>query len=418
MIRKSTIWDSYEVLKRLGWGGMGEILHVRDRRNSYDFAAKIMRPDHMGYASLKEQFAREIEIHRHLQHPNIVACYHVFQEPLGMLLQYIGGGSLRHLLSEPPGQRQPVWDMHSDDIMDMVRDITSALSYLHTRGYCHCDLKPDNILYEMIPAASGGRLHRKYYLADFGICQRIGEAHDTKRGAPKYTPPEQIAQEPLTAQTDVYSFAITIYEVITGGNVPFYPVQTPIVPREALSPQADTQGLPDRSILDEIEEQHIIKRPPPPSQFRLGIKPAVDAVLLKALEKDPKDRYESIDAFYQALVQALKSDPPSQMQDRGIERAQLVCTTHQDFPIMKIRSMALIGRSRECSIIIPHASISRRHVLLEWEPASACFAVWDQGSKLGTRVNGRLLRDERRYLREGDLITVGDYNFRFEDIRD
>src|SRR5687767_8187243 len=116
MIRKSTLWETYDVITRLGWGGMGEILHVRDRRSNYEFAAKIMRPDHAPYASLMEQFAHEIEVHRYLQHPNIVACYHVFQNPVGMLLQYIGGGSVRHLLSEAPGQRRPVWDMNSDDI--------------------------------------------------------------------------------------------------------------------------------------------------------------------------------------------------------------------------------------------------------------------------------------------------------------
>ena len=63
-------------------------------------------------------------------------------------------------------------------------------------------------------------------------------------------------------------------------------------------------------MLDEIEEQHIIKRPPPPSQFRLGIKPTVDAVLLKALKKDPRDRYETIDAFYRALVEAQRICTP------------------------------------------------------------------------------------------------------------
>jgi|GEM_PF-4716677 len=419
MMRGTSLWDTYDVLNRLGWGGMGEILHVRHRHSGNEFAAKIMRPDHMPYASLLEQFAHEIDVHRSLQHPNIVACHHVFQNPTGMLLQYIPGGSLRHILSEIPGQKQSVWDMHSDDIMHMVRDIASALSYLHTRGYCHCDLKPDNILFEtLLPSPSAGRPQRKYYLSDFGICQRIGEAHNTKRGAPKYTPPEQIAQDALTAQTDVYSFAITIYEVMTGGNVPFYPVKTPIVPREEIGPLSDTESVPDRTVLDEIEEQHIIKRPPPPSQFRLGIKPTVDAVLLRALKKDPRDRYETIDAFYQALVEALKTDLPAQPQDHGIERAQLVCITHRDFPTARVLSMALIGRSRECSIIIPHSSISWRHVLLEWDQAAARFAIWDQGSKLGTRMNGRLLRDERRYVCEGDLITVGDYSFRFEDVRD
>lgn len=376
------------------------------------FAAKVMQPDgERNYEQLRLRFEQEAKLHPSLSHRNIVRCYEVNSDPPGMLLDYVEGKSIRQMLDD-----RSILQMKPSQIMRMVQHISDALTYLHERHYCHCDLKPDNILWDS--------QNDMYYLIDFGISQNTGQIPDTKRGSPKYMAPEQIRREAVDRRTDVYSLATTIYEIITGGEIPF----TSRVSEHDVFPGFRRDNSTDFPLQQEARESSERKysyiKPPPPSYFRKGIKISIDKVLLKALEKEPRQRYETVDALYNALNEAFLGSAGqhtfhgTRMGSSTLPSARLVCTTHGDFPIVTLSvPTVLIGRSRhECFIVLHDMSVSRRHAMVEWDGYRGYFAVWDQGSKMGTRVNGRLLEEECRYLRDGDLITVGNFNFRFEEL--
>lgn len=390
------LWNKYQKVKKLGEGGMGEVWLVRTARAEWRAAKLVNEERAQRYPQIKAQFAQEAELHPRLRHPHIVRCHEVRQHdiPQGIILSYVDGGSLRDRLKEKNALRTP-------EIMMLLQQISGALSYLHHQlGYCHCDVKPDNILCDT---------QGNYFLADFGISQRIGQPPETKRGAPKYMAPEQVQRSPVDMRTDVYSLALTVYEVLTAGFPPF-------------SYKDDSDGTsPEKS----LEYQHIYSKPPPPSSFRPSIRRSVDEIILKALQKEPDSRYQTVEEFYRAVERAVSNTGDDQRSatnghasDIWLPSARLICTTGQAVPPLPLDSSVLIGRNqRECKLRLPDMQVSRRHALIEWQPEQNHFVVWDQGSKLGTTVNGKIVINEGFLLRNGDLISIGPFNFRFELLR-
>jgi serine/threonine protein kinase len=284
-----------------------------------------------------------------------------------------------------------------------------ALTYLHNMGYCHCDLKPDNILVD-----SNGH----YFLTDFGITHRIGDRPDTKLGTPKYMSPEQHQQQQLDIRTDVYAFAIIVYELLTNGEVPF-------------SNLVEGQRTNVANAVMKWEHAHIYDNALPPSVYNRHIRPEIDRILLKALSKDANNRQPTMDVFYRELRNALEGRDND--RDNAIQRGeyqtfpsdmlpggQLVCTyapttrhlLHNQIPLQR---QMQFGRRRNSTIALQGGDVSRRHALVTWDGQRQNYVIYDQGSAMGTRVNGRLLTtNQPRVLQTGDLITVGEYNFRFE----
>lgn len=399
MYVKQQIWKHFRVVRHLDMGGMAEILQVQDERN-HTFVAKVLRDDRLEKSPrFLEQFRHEAAIHPTLKHPNIVRCFDTFDRPPGLLLDYMPGGSLRQAMQ--PGSR-----LYSDSnlIMHMLHQLTDALTYLHTRQrIVHCDLKPENILMD----GKG-----KFLLTDFGISQPLGQKPSSQRGTPKYMAPEQYLTQPLDERTDVYSLAITMYEILTGGQPPFT--------------TKDNDNNSAESKQRELEDKHINVRPPLPSYMRQDIRPEIDAVLLRALEKKPVDRYTTVQAFFEALHQAFSRSTTNNLsmsatkERRNMDwlrhtmpQAHIVCTTGQLQRPVSLEPVTLMGRKRECNVPLRGNAISRRHAMIEWDANTQQFLVYDQGSLIGTRVNGQLLQ-EARALARGDLITIGGYNFRFE----
>lgn len=401
------LWGQYQVQRYLGSGGMAEVYHVRDGVGM-DFAAKVVRADRLNNEAYSDRYLRffrdEVDLHTQLIHPRIVRCYNAYVDvtPPGMVLQFVDGENLRSVIQRKQQTREV---LENSEVLRIVRQISEALMYMHERRICHCDLKPGNILLDQI----GG-----CFLTDFGVSQVMGPAGVTK-GTWYYMAPEQFEREMVTAQTDIYSFAITIYEIITGGHRPF----------TDRTNQSENTGS---SRSDTLREKHLYVDPPPPSHFNTTILPQVDEVILKALSKDPRDRHASTDTLVDALDQAFKARPAAVSRfltpfrpaspSRPIRPARLICTRGQlkgqVFPIQK--PSILIGRSKQdCDIEIPERTVSRRHVLISWAGEASeggAFYLQDQGSTYRTRVNGRL-QDACR-LRQGDLISIVGSNFLFE----
>jgi serine/threonine-protein kinase len=270
-------FDEYRLDALLGHGGMARVYLARDLRLNRPAAVKVIEASYRGEEDYVVRFRREAQAIAQLDHPNIVRLYRSSEVSgvLYMAMQYIEGRDLDTILEAEAviDRRLPL-----DRVKQITADICAALDYAHTKGIIHRDVKPSNIIIN-----PQGRA----VLTDFGLALLVeagtrGEIF----GSPLYIAPEQaISSANATRQSDLYSVGVIVYEMLTG-HVPF------------------TADNP----LD-VAMLHMTKPPRPPSQLNSQITPQLDAVLLKALAKEPQDRYQTGDEFVKAFQQALQAAP-------------------------------------------------------------------------------------------------------------
>ena len=253
----------------LGAGGMALVYRGRDLRTRRDVALKTLRLEYRHDPETRARFRREARLMAFLAHPNVVRVYDLNDEGEApwVVLEYVPGRSLKDLIAErgafSPGE--------TADVLDQV---ASALTHLHSGGLVHLDVKPQNLL-----VTPEGRVK----LIDFGLAQHTGAVQEvingTTFGTAAYLSPEQASGEPVRAATDVYALGCVVYELLTG-RPPF---------------QVDVPG----SIKNEVIRAHLERAPDPPSRVRpdLGLPRWVDDVVLWALAKDPAARYGGVDTF-------------------------------------------------------------------------------------------------------------------------
>jgi tRNA A-37 threonylcarbamoyl transferase component Bud32 len=262
----------YKIIQYLGQGGMATIYRAQQVTLDRDVALKVIHPALKDDESFLLRFKREASIVAKLNHPNIVPVYDFgeFEGVSYIVMQYIEGQTLKDILADKK--------LGTKQILDIVRPVADALSYAHSRGVLHRDVKPSNILID-----SEGNV----YLVDFGLA-RIAQSndstlsHDMIIGSPQYISPEQGKGEEADDRSDLYSFAVVVYEMFTS-HIPF---------------AGDT---PYSTILSHINDPL-----PPPRQFNAKINPAVEQVLVKALAKDRAQRFRSIREFMRALENAVR----------------------------------------------------------------------------------------------------------------
>jgi serine/threonine-protein kinase len=262
----STVGD-YHIIGLLGRGGMGRVFKVRNLISDRIEAMKSLRSYADAAPELTERFLREIKVLAKLEHPNITSFRTAFRvgDELLMVMEHVEGNSLDRKLKS--GNLDTWLAVHYGC------QVLSALSYAHQAGVLHRDVKPSNIL---LGAGNTAKL------TDFGIASLAGEAALTMTGnalgSLHYMSPEQMKAEALDARSDIYSVGVTLYEMVTG-RVP-------------------VQGDSFYAIL----RAHTDERPTPPMelvpQFPIGL----SDVILKALEKNPKSRFQTADEFRTALV--------------------------------------------------------------------------------------------------------------------
>lgn len=269
--------DEYRIDRLLGRGGMARVYAGVDVRLDRRVSIKVIDTPFVGNESYVTRFEREAQAIARLEHGHIVRLYR-FGRARGhsyMAMQYIEGMSLRDVLKR---YRQRQGFLSHGDAARIVRQIGAALDYAHARGVIHRDVKPSNILID----ASGDA-----FLTDFGLAllTEVGTWGEIL-GSPHYVAPEQaISSARVVPQSDLYALGVIAYEMFAGQR-PF--------------------GADDR--LD-VVMLHLSEPPPSPRAFRPEISPALAGVLLKALEKEPPDRYQSGAAFAGALDYALGLDP-------------------------------------------------------------------------------------------------------------
>jgi len=261
----------YRIIDVLGAGGMGKVYKVQNVISERVDAMKVLLPNLASEPELADRFLREIKVLASLNHPNIASLYTAFRSDnqLIMVMEFVEGTTLEQMLQRGP--------LPLPDAIDFIGQVLSALSYAHARGVVHRDIKPANMM--LTPQGS-------IKLMDFGIAKTAGDRRltmtGTTLGSLYYMSPEQIQGQPLDGRADLYSVGVSLYELVTG-----------VRPFRAKSDY-------------ELMVAHLQAAPLPPIQLDPNLPPALNDIILTALAKDPGRRFQSADAFRNA-VQAVKS---------------------------------------------------------------------------------------------------------------
>ena len=266
----------YRLDALLAEGGMGAVYRATHVMLGKTVAIKLIRSAIVASPEIVRRFQREARAATALNHPNIVSVYDLGQTPDGTLyiaMEYIDGPSLKTLIQS--GRAIPV-----ARTIAILRQVASALATAHRHNIVHRDLKPHNI---MLAAGPDGSEVAK--LVDFGIAKTFDESTQltsagSALGTPYYMSPEQIEGRTVDARCDIYALGIILYEMLVG-EVPFADQSTPAV------------------LVKQLKE-----RPIRPSLKNAAVPPALEAIALRCLEKDPEQRFQTADAFAAALNEA------------------------------------------------------------------------------------------------------------------
>ncbi|WP_409470909.1 Stk1 family PASTA domain-containing Ser/Thr kinase [Streptomyces sp. HC307] len=271
----------YELGQVLGRGGMAEVYLAHDTRLGRTVAVKTLRADLARDPSFQARFRREAQSAASLNHPAIVAVYDTGEDYIDgvsipyIVMEYVDGSTLRELLHS--GRK-----LLPERAMEMTIGILQGLEYAHRNGIVHRDIKPANVM-----LTRNGQVK----VMDFGIARAMGDSGMTMTqtsaviGTAQYLSPEQAKGEQVDARSDLYSTGCLLYELLT--------VRPPFV---GDSPVA-------------VAYQHVREEAQPPSVFDPEITPEMDAIVLKALVKDPNYRYQSADEMRADIEACLDGQP-------------------------------------------------------------------------------------------------------------
>ncbi|MDG4778390.1 Stk1 family PASTA domain-containing Ser/Thr kinase [Micromonospora sp. WMMD961] len=272
----------YQVGELLGYGGMAEVHRGRDLRLGRDVAIKMLRTDLARDATFQMRFRREAQNAASLNHPAIVAVYDTGEEtaPTGetlpfIVMEFVNGRTLKEVLGAE-GRLQP------RRALEICADMCAALEFSHRHGIIHRDIKPGNVM-----LTQTGQVK----VMDFGIARALASGATTMTqtsaviGTAQYLSPEQARGEAVDARSDVYAAGCVLFELVCG--------HPPFVGDSPVS----------------VAYQHVRETPPTPSDINPDVTPAIDAIVLKALSKNPLNRYQSAGEMRADLLRAAAGRP-------------------------------------------------------------------------------------------------------------
>jgi len=270
----NTLFDGrYRILRKLGSGGMANVYLAEDEELGRRVAIKILNERYAGDDLFIERFRREAKSAASLSHPNIVSIYDrgEAEGTYYIAMEVIEGRSLKELI-----MTHGALPVHT--AIGHAKQLLEALRFAHRHGIIHRDIKPHNVLVSADQQVKANEPRLK--VTDFGIA-RHGASQMTEAGSimgtAQYLSPEQARGAPVTAASDLYSAGVVLYEMLTG-KVPF---------------------TGDSAI--EIAMKHVNELPKPPSSLRPEIPQELDQIVLRALAKDPEDRYQTAEEFIEDL---------------------------------------------------------------------------------------------------------------------
>ncbi len=274
------IIGQYQIIEEIGRGGMATVYRAYQPGTDRDVAIKVLPPQFTQDSTFMARFEREIDLAARLQHPRILPVFDFgeYQDMPYFVMAYMPGGTLEEAITQEP--------LPLDQVVRYISQVAQGLDYLHTQGVIHRDLKTSNVLLDA---------DNNVYLADFGIAKvQEATAHLTGTGmigTPSHMAPEMFTEGKATHQIDVYALGVMLYQLLTG-KLPF----------EADSPMQFMQAHLEQPVPD------ILHR-------RSDLPGSVQAVLKKAMAKNPTDRFQSAGELAQAL-QAAARQPLTETQPR------------------------------------------------------------------------------------------------------
>ncbi len=393
----------YEVAEKIGQGGMATVYRAYQTQLERWVAIKIMHTTGGSDKEFLDRFRREARAIAALRHPNILTIYDYGEEQgiAYIVMEYVAGGTLKEQLTKQP--------MGWSEVATLIIPVGRALAYAHSEGIVHRDVKPANIL-----------LARPDWpvLADFGLIKMVGHQRGITRpgvtiGTPAYFSPEQAAGEDVDHRSDVYSFAIVLYQLLTG-RLPF----------ESDSPI-------------ELLLQRVRDLPPPPRRLNPQLTPQLEAIILRALARHREARYASMEALVndlsrqpgatgQAAVASAQSAVPAATARLGalspITGPRMVVAGTGTTLLLPQQGEVLIGRGDPHVTpspdvdLGPHggsqAGVSRRHARLLY--AAEGWMLEDLNSTNGTFLNSApVLPGQPVSIRTGDILRCSQVTLVF-----
>ncbi|PLY17224.1 MAG: hypothetical protein C0631_01485 [Sedimenticola sp.] len=256
----------FKVMKKLGAGAQGTVYLCLDPELQRKVAIKLLDRSLFGGGREEMDFLREARAISRIQHPNIVSIFDAGRtgsQPY-LVFEYVDG----ELLSDRFAKSAPA----ITKTLDICAGILNGVAQVHREGIVHRDLKPSNII------LNGNSMPK---IMDFGLARVLtknAQADTIRAGTPRYMAPEYIAEGVVSSQTDVFSLGAILFELLSG--------------------QYAFDAKNQQALLKSIQLDAVV----PPSTHNVDVKPRLDAIVMKALEKDPASRYESADEMYQALL--------------------------------------------------------------------------------------------------------------------
>jgi len=317
----TTITDRYAIDGVIGEGGMGVVYRGIDAKRERVVAIKALHASLMGDAEIRRRFTREAQLMLNWNHRHVARVHDFIEHPdlLAFVMEYVSGPTLEDYAQRWGGK------LPYDDIRSVFGGVLAAMAEAHDHGIVHRDLKPQNILLEIEAAG----VHPK--IVDFGIAKILEGTTYTMTGAMlgtcRYMSPEQV-QSPTAVdhRADIYSIGVTLYRCLTG-RCPF-------------------EGNNHFALM----MAHVEQAPEPPSCYRPHLPEALEAVVMRALEKDREDRWQSCTEFFTALDAALH-DVTRQRTDRESDHPRVILEEDGNEMLLISSGAFQMGPSRRTVLI-------------------------------------------------------------------
>ncbi len=279
--------NRYQLLERLGSGGMADVFRARDLMLARDVAIKVLRKDYSTNPDFQERFKQEARAAANLSHPNIVTVHDfgLTDDLLFIVMEHVPGKDMKSLLRQR-GR------FSVEDAIRLMVQACAGIGYAHRAGLVHCDVKPHNMI--VTP-------DKRLKVTDFGIARALatimpGERSDMVWGSPQYFSPEQAAGEAPSPASDVYSLGVVLYEMLSG--TPPFTASTP----------------------EEMARLHVNAKPIPISEYVPDIPTALEEIIMKVLSKEPSARYRTADQLGRVLqIFGTKRDEEEQTPAHGLD---------------------------------------------------------------------------------------------------
>ena len=419
-------FGSYRVEALLGEGGMGAVYRATDIDLQRPVALKVMHAHYANQPRFRQRFIQEARSAALLNHANIVNVYHFSPQsgPLYIAMEYVPGGTLNDYLRRA---QQKGCRLFLGEILPLMAQVADALDYAHRQGVVHRDVKPSNILLRPLerPDREGDPPLRAQ-IADFGLAKLRRGGIETQTGdfmgTLAYMSPEQTLGKSLDGRSDVYALGVILYQLATG-RLPF-DIETPT----------------------EAVAKHVYETPPAPRQVNPHLPPALEEILLKALAKNPEDRFATAGELAQALRQvtsqlgqdevtrtsfpegtlSLVTEMESSRPERGISildefpseaasnraRLQAMAPDHTTQMVEFTGSSLTVGRDPGNDLVLKDGTVSLHHARIE-HTKRGCL-VTDLNSSNGTFLaNVQLLPGVPEPWRPDTPLRIGDHWLRW-----